>query len=1024
MSSSRCPILDKRRCLWKNLSSVSEHNSLPWVVCGDFNEMLHPDEKWGGNPAPLGGIREFKECVERCELADLGFSGQKFTWFNKRADGAMVFERLDRFLANSDWIQCFPDALNYHLPRIKSDHLPLLLVSKVINNIVMNRPFRCERVWIKEPSFLNLAETSWKEARSASHGLGLIRDRALQWNKIFFGNIFQRKKRIIRRLKGISRAMSQGPQPHLVELEQNLALEYQKILNQEEELWASKARLDWMSLGDSNTSFFHASVIMRRRINRISALKDNVGNWVFEGEGIKHLIVNYFDFCFKESPVSNFPFNLNLSPLSNTLFADLNKIPSNEEIRLALWSLKPFKAARFDGFQPGFFQACWEFMGEKICREIKMRFQLSNIPPDWNKSLICLIPKINNPSELKNFRPISLCTTLYKIVSKIIVNRLKPLIGKKGWMVVKLDLEKAYDKLNWSFIVNVFKQFNLPPQLVKLIECCVTSVKHFILINGGMSNCINPFRGIRQGNPLSPYIFILCMEILSRLIDAKVKRKKWTPVKIKGVQISHLLFADDVLIFARTDSNSVSAVNSVLESFLQSLGLAINIEKSSIWFSPNTSAADRDMVTRSLRFREVPKPGKYLGFPLDLSRRISDFKPIVDKVLNKVENWKAKFLSKAGGLGIVKSKERNLAFLAKLCWRIDHEGNAIWAKLVKHYVLKGSSSISPLGRGLILGDLLLRSGLRKNIRAGIGTNFWWDDWIPLGPIRNLISRPLNKDEDNLMVNEVAVEVGSWNWNLLSFDLPFQIKSNVISIACNKNSQEPDISSWKLSSSGIFSLKTAYNLACCNERGGLPVASSNSDLRWIWKLPCYPKIRFFIWQLVWNALPCKSLTGNNIREWIRDNAGNDFPLRVFDPNVIARKASFKAVEFTHLNPKNVIPTPSVAKYVTIGWETPPVGWWKLNIDGSCQGSLNLIGGGGLLRDSNGNWVHGFMKAILLDFSQARVVHIFREGNACADTLAKHAVTSQSTLTYFDSMPSFISSCFVADLVGIKVNRAVK
>ncbi|KAF7807601.1 uncharacterized protein G2W53_039762 [Senna tora] len=184
------PILDKRRCLWKNLSSVAEHNSLPWVVCGDFNEMLHPDEKWGGNPATLGRIREFKECVERCEVVDLGFSGQKFTWFNKRADGAMVFERLDRFLANSDWIQCFPDTLNCHLPRIKLDHLPLLLVSKVINNIVMNRPFHCERVWIKEPSFVNLAETSWKEARSASHGLGLIRDRALQWNKIFFGNIF------------------------------------------------------------------------------------------------------------------------------------------------------------------------------------------------------------------------------------------------------------------------------------------------------------------------------------------------------------------------------------------------------------------------------------------------------------------------------------------------------------------------------------------------------------------------------------------------------------------------------------------------------------------------------------------------------------------------------------------------------------------------------------------------------------------------------------------------------------------
>ncbi|KAF7826316.1 reverse transcriptase [Senna tora] len=122
---------------------------------------------------------------------------------------------------------------------------------------------------------------------------------------------------------------------------------------------------------------------------------------------------------------------------------------------------------------------------------------------------------------------------------------------------------------------------NVPPNLVKLIECCISSVKHFILINGGLSNCIHPSRGIRQGDPMSPYFFIICMEVLSRLIFAQ----------------------------------------SALNSFLQSSGLLTNIDKSSVWFSPNTPARDRSFVTNTLQFSEHPKPGKYLGFPLGLIRR-------------------------------------------------------------------------------------------------------------------------------------------------------------------------------------------------------------------------------------------------------------------------------------------------------------------------------------------------------------------------------------------------------------------
>ncbi|KAF7814810.1 putative LRR receptor-like serine/threonine-protein kinase [Senna tora] len=175
-----------------------------------------------------------------------------------------------------------------------------------------------------------------EESSSASQRLNLIRGRALEWNRTQFGNIFQRKKKLMRRLEGINRAMCQCPNPHLVRLEQELAIEYQNVLNQEEELWASKARFDWMNLGDSNTSFFHASVIMQRRTNKILALKDNIGNWVYGLEEIKQLIASYFTNCFKAILISQFPSDLDFPRPNDLQREDLGGVPSSEEIKSAL----------------------------------------------------------------------------------------------------------------------------------------------------------------------------------------------------------------------------------------------------------------------------------------------------------------------------------------------------------------------------------------------------------------------------------------------------------------------------------------------------------------------------------------------------------------------------------------------------------------------------------------------------------------------------------------------------------------
>ncbi|KAF7833960.1 reverse transcriptase [Senna tora] len=307
------PIRERRKILWDNLRGVADIHDLPWLVCGDFNDVLHQDEKWGTCEASRSRIRDFQNCLDYCGLTDLGYTGPKFTWCNKRPNGSIVLERLDRFLGNAKWISLFPNSLVSHLPKVKSDHNPILLNSHYSPKTFGKRPFRCERIWINHPDFKELVRSAWTQEDSLNEALKSLKVAAIKWNKEVLGNIFSKKESIQKRLRGIGNAMSANPSPQLVILENNLSKEYCKYLAMEEELWASKARLDWLHLGDANTKYFHMSVIHRRRHNKIVALKDASGNWIDSCSSIKKLITDHFANLFKAIEVSDIPTN-DLSP--------------------------------------------------------------------------------------------------------------------------------------------------------------------------------------------------------------------------------------------------------------------------------------------------------------------------------------------------------------------------------------------------------------------------------------------------------------------------------------------------------------------------------------------------------------------------------------------------------------------------------------------------------------------------------------------------------------------------------------
>lgn len=261
---------------------------------------------------------------------------------------------------------------------------------------------------------------------------------------------------------------------------------------------------------------------------------------------------------------------------------------SDEEVVKALFSIDPSKAPGPDGFSTGFYKAVWPIIGNDIIEAVHDFFKSGKLLTQLNATNICLIPKVDNPNSLSDYRPISCCNVLYKTITKIVANRvqivLDYVVGEteavfvknrsivsnilvcqdlvRGYhrdkgpprCMMKIDLCKAYDSLDWSFLRQVPVGLNFPDCVVHWIMTCISSAHYSVLINGNPEGYFRGERGVRQGDPLSPYLFVLAMEYLARLLNKaqEVTDFKYY-AKCKGLKINHLMFADDLMLYCRAD---------------------------------------------------------------------------------------------------------------------------------------------------------------------------------------------------------------------------------------------------------------------------------------------------------------------------------------------------------------------------------------------------------------------------------------------------------------------------------------
>ncbi|XP_074293296.1 uncharacterized protein LOC141620279 [Silene latifolia] len=445
-----------RHLSWQQLRILARESDDPWICVGDYNKILFSNEMKGGERAQWQ-MNNFRDAVDECGLRYLPMEGYAFTYDN----GQLV-----------------------HLSREWSDHAPIkvILQRSGIDMQERSKLFRFEQIWVGENGCEDAVRRAWDlDTGDLLETINRCDFKLNEWKGVSIGKILRDLKKKRSRL---DRLNAGGRSLQLVKERQQLVCDIAHLLRQEEFFWRQRSRALWLRDGDRNTKFFHRKAGQRKARNHISKLIDDEGRTHTTNQAIASCAMSYFSELFSSSRPTKFGAILVgiEGRVTEEMNAGLSNDYSEEEVITALKQMHPLKAPGIDGMNGLFYQTYWHIIGPSVIRTVLNVLNGAPIPEGLNKTNIVLIPKKKAPDKMFVFRPISLCTVIYKLISKVLANRLKVFLGEivsenqsaftpgrlitdnvlivfelfhhmknsrsgGGHMALKLDMSKAYNRV-------------------------------------------------------------------------------------------------------------------------------------------------------------------------------------------------------------------------------------------------------------------------------------------------------------------------------------------------------------------------------------------------------------------------------------------------------------------------------------------------------------------------------------------------------------------------------------------------
>ena len=446
-----------------------------------------------------------------------------------------------------------------------------------------------------------------------------------------------------------------------------------------------------MKEGDANSKFFHGYMSSRCRQNAINVVSVD-GVSVDGVQNIRAAVYQHFSSHFKSGRGER-------PRLEDTHFCKLTYHEAGtltrpfvvEEVKQAVWDCDSFKSPGPDGISFDFIKHFWDLVKDDFMRFMVEFHRNGKLTKGLNSTFIALILKVSSPQQFNDFRPISLVGCWYKVLAKVLANRLQNVIGSvvsdtqsafvkgkqildgilianelvdnakranKELLMFKVDFEKAYDSVDLKYLDMVMGHMNFPTLWRKWINECIGMAKASVLVNGSPTDEFPIERGLRQGDPLSPFLFLLAAEGFNVLMNALVGAQIFRGYGIgraNEVRITHLQFADDTLIIGEKSWLNVRSMRAVLLLFAEISGLKVNFHKSMLT-GVNVSVSWLTEAALVMNCQKGSLPFNYLGLPIGGdSRKLSFWKPVLDRIVARLSSWNNKFLSFGCRLVLLKS---------------------------------------------------------------------------------------------------------------------------------------------------------------------------------------------------------------------------------------------------------------------------------------------------------------------------------------------------------------------------------